>query len=354
MPCATVHMLLAREVMEAWDDDPRRAPVRLDRPGVWNAFLHGAMAPDMGFVPGTERLLSEAVHYLRPADLTRELLARSRSELEEAFAWGWAAHVVGDVRIHPLVGRAVGERLFGDRSRRVDAAFDVETHVSLEVGLDVALLRGEQGVPAPAGGTFLRDSRSAEPLLRALAATYEVEWHRRRVIRDHARAAWMTRWWPRALSLLSLRPPGPPGGGKPTSGSDPASAPGTGLLTRGLRKGIPPGTAARGFLGPEAPRGWFLDAVRREIHEFRERFDLMVRSGLAELANLNLETGEPTGPGRGHPATDAVDRKLQQGRVNGPGPLAALVARGPIDENERPPRSLDRTRPGKQPGWRNR
>ena len=307
MPCATVHMLLAREVMDAWDDDPRRAPVHLDRPGVRNAFLHGTMAPDLGFVPGTERLLSEAAHYLRPADLTRELLARSRSEAEEAFAWGWAAHVVGDVRIHPLVGRAVGERLFGDRDRRVDAAFDVETHVSLEVGLDVALLRGEQDVPAPAGGTYLTDASSAEPLLRALAATYEVEWEVKKVVQDHVRAAWMTRWWPRALSLLPLRPPGPLGGDEGSAGEG-------GLLIRGLRKGTRPGTPARGFLGPEAPRDWFLGAVRREIHEFREHFDPMVRSGLSELANLNLETGEPTGPGRGHPATDAVDRKLQQGR----------------------------------------
>ncbi|MEX2531300.1 MAG: zinc dependent phospholipase C family protein [Gemmatimonadota bacterium] len=296
MPCATVHMLLAREVMTGWNDDPRAAPVRLDTPQMRGAFLHGAMAPDMGFVPGTERLFSEAVHYLRPADLTRELLARARSKEEEAFGWGWATHVVGDVRIHPLVGRAVGERLFGDRELRVDATFDEETHVSLEVGLDIALLRGERNVPPPATGVFLRNPGGASPLREALTATYGVEWDEQRIVEDHGRAARMTRWWPRALALLPLRPPA----GEPR------------IVSKALQRGLRRGTAMRGFFAPETPQGWFLEAVQREIAEFRERFQSLVRSGLLEMENLNLETGEPTGAGRGHPATDAVDLKLRE------------------------------------------
>jgi hypothetical protein len=300
MPCATVHMALAGRVLDRWETHPASSPVPLAREGIRDAFLNGAMGPDLGFVPGTDRLVSEAAHYLQPGDLARNLLGLARSWREEAFAWGWAAHLLTDVEIHPVVGRAVGERLFGDRNRRVDALADVTSHVSLEVGLDVTILRGTPGVPAPPARSFFPGSGRTRWLVEALSETYGLEWDPGLLVRHHIQAVRLTRWWPRALSLLPLRPAAEPGSG-PVAGV-------------GRRRG-----ATNGFLAPEAPRPWFLREVKDRIEALVEGFQEAVESGLADLGNPNLETGEASGVGLGHPATDQAARRLERIRARGGG-----------------------------------
>jgi len=310
MPCATIHMAVAGRVLDEWTRSPPTAPVDPWRAGVREAFLHGALAPDMGFIPGTHRLVSEAAHYLRPGDLTRALLQRANSAAEEAFAWGWASHLLADVRIHPLVGRAVGERLHGDRGRRIDAMEDVATHVSLEVGLDVAVLRGDPEIPRPPAVPFFPTHGGIRSFIRALAETYDLEWDPALLTQHHLRAVRLTRWWPRALGLLPLHPPGPPAGDRMVNGAGLHAS----VFERiGRLRG--PETPLAGFLAPEAPRRWFLDAVQEEIETFPERFRELVRSGLDQVGNPNMETGEPTGVGRGHPATDLAAQKLDLARA---------------------------------------
>jgi hypothetical protein len=332
MPCATVHLVLADRVLERWRETPRRAPFSPSSPEAVRAFMHGALAPDMGYVPGTDRLVSDLVHYLRPADFTRRLLEIARTEEEEAFAWGWATHVLADVEIHPLVGRAAGERLFGDRSRRIDAMVNVAAHVSLEVGLDMALVRTSDGVPRPPDRAFFRDVPGIRPLAEALGETYGFEWDPGGLMRHHRRAVELTRWWPRALTFLPLRPPGPPVAPDPSDpressapsapGSRPSARPPWKLVRPGdrgvirrsvvhlLRRMVGEGSAARGFFTPEAPRRWFFLEVMQRAGSFVDAFQAVVDDGLAGMANLNLETGGRAGTGRGHPATEVAAREL--------------------------------------------
>jgi hypothetical protein len=302
MPCAMVHMAVAGRILEEWKENPRQAPVSPGREGVKDAFLHGALAPDMGFIPGTHRLVSEAAHYLRPGDLARRLLQEADTPQEEAFVWGWASHLLADVEIHPLVGRAVGERLYGDRERRVDAMENEAAHVSLEVGLDVAVFRsGIPLAPLPSAPFFPHRGR-IRFLQEALAGTYGLVWDASLLTQHHLRAVTLTLWWPGALRVLPLRRPGAPGA---------ASAEGGLARLARRRSGA---TALTGFLGPEAPRSWFLDTVMDRIRSFPQRFRRLVHSGLEEVGNPNLETGRPTPVGSGHPATDEAARKVERAR----------------------------------------
>jgi hypothetical protein len=150
MPCATIHLHLADRILSHWEERPRLAPFPVGEPALRDAFLHGTLAPDMGFVPGVDRFLSDLAHYIAPAELTRSLLRGARTPREEAFAWGWAGHVVGDVVLHPMVGRAVGERLLGDRSGFIPRLPRDRT--------DQILLRGDVDLGSPvAGGPALVD-----------------------------------------------------------------------------------------------------------------------------------------------------------------------------------------------------
>jgi len=305
MPCATVHLLLAERVLADWRARPGAAPVAIDAPGVHEAFLHGALAPDVGFVAGTDRLISEVAHYVRPGDLVRDLVDSASTPRDTAFAWGWATHVLGDVQIHPIVGRAVGERLFGDRTRRVDALEDTATHVSLEVGLDIALLRASPpAVQAPAR-PFLRDAAGASHLAGALERTHAFAWERQQLVRDHRLAVRQIRWWPRLLSHLPLAPAG--GSGR-ASGGRVVGRP-IALLGRAISQS---GSAEHGFFRPEAPREWFLREVRERIDAFAESFREWADRGMLEPRNPNLETGEPAGVGQGHPASDIAAARLAE------------------------------------------
>lgn len=284
MPCATIHLMLAKRVLEDWEASTSPAPVPVGFPEVRQAFLHGALAPDIGFIPGTDRFLSELAHYHSPADLSRALLRRARGVVDEAFAWGWATHVLGDVEIHPVVGRAVGEVLHGDRERRVDAADDVSAHVSVEVGLDMMFLASVPAIPRPpsalhAGGSGLELLRSA------IHDVYGLHWHPGQLMRDHRQAVRLTRWWPWALRTPGLAPP----------------------LLAGR---APRGSAARGFLMPLRSPAWVVRKVSEVVDGFAERFREVVESGMRTLENRNLETGGMAGSGLGHSASDAVERRL--------------------------------------------
>jgi hypothetical protein len=305
MPCATVHMELSRRILRGWRDDPSTAPVPVEDPRVEEAFLHGAMGPDMGFIPGAERLVSELAHYLRPGDLARSLLRGAASPLEEAFAWGWASHVLGDVELHPVVGRAVGEFLYGDRDRRVDAAENVEAHVSLEVGLDLWLHHRAGTLPRPPAIPHFRDSRIRH-LARALEETYPLAWDGAGLLRTHLRATRLTAWWPRALEALALRRGKAPGG----TGVAPFR-----WMLDGARRMTREGSAARGFLGVQIPPVWVMEEVEERMEGFELRFQALVDSGLDAMENRNLETGDLAGPGRGHPASDAVAERVDRLRL---------------------------------------
>ncbi len=297
MPCATVHLLVADLVWEHWSNGAT-PPFPLTE-AHRNAFLHGSLAPDLGFIPGVDRIVSELAHYHRPADLTRALMSAATDERERAFAWGWVAHVVGDVEIHPLVGRAVGERIHGTRDRRMNAAEDVETHVSVEVGLDIVVRSRHPATSPPPARPFF-DERSIGWVGDALASTYGVRWSEGVLAAWHRTAVVRTRRWPLALALLAR------GGGEWRARRRPFS----GSVLRGLAALPSRGTPVRGFLRPRRPPEWvvaeFDQAVERVLAQVQE----LTTAGLTDLPNRNLESGARQDGGDPHPESVAVRGRL--------------------------------------------
>lgn len=122
MPSVTLHLVLADRVLDRWLDAPQKAPFDPNNPLFVNAFCQGAFGPDLGYFPGGRKLLSELSHLVRSGDLSRTLVRSARTQLERAFSWGWVTHVLPDQAIHPHLGRAVGEFLYGDPEIFVDGA----------------------------------------------------------------------------------------------------------------------------------------------------------------------------------------------------------------------------------------
>ena len=255
MPCATIHLLLADRVLDNWRRDPASAPLDVAQPEIKSAFIHGALAPDMGFIPGVDRFISQLAHYVRPAALARALKDLAQTSADEAFAWGWATHILGDVEIHPMIGRAVGERLYGDKRRRIDAEEDVATHVSTEVGLDIAFFSRHRGVSRPPGRPHFDPNRIGH-LTDALAQAYGVEWVRSKLLRSHRRAVRLSRFWPLGLQCIAR--------GRPTFSPKAHTGSGGWLPTASLNtiaRFTGERTPARGFFAADPPPGWLVREV---------------------------------------------------------------------------------------------
>jgi hypothetical protein len=86
-----------------------------------------------------------------------------------------------------MVGRAVGERLLGDRDRRMDAVEDPSAHVGMEVGLDLALLERVPDVSRPPAAPFFRGG-DVRLLAAALERTYGLPWSPHHLLLNHRRA----------------------------------------------------------------------------------------------------------------------------------------------------------------------
>ena len=304
MPCATIHMLTAGKVLGDWEDRPEGAPFPVHEAPLRRAFLLGAMGPDMGFVPGVDRLMSELAHYISTGRLARALLDEAESPRQRAFAWGWATHHITDVDIHPLVGRACGEHLLGDSSVRLNSSEDCETHVAMEVGLDMVFLATEPGIPRPASEP-LESTREIAFLARALERTYGIRWDRRELRGAHHTATARTARWPRALGLLGRARGFTPGWEQ----DGPLRLLGDPLLSL-AHSLAPSGTATAGFLRPLRPPEWLVDEVRNVAEGFARRFRVVVEDRMAGLEDRNLETGLLEFAPQDHPDSVKARRRL--------------------------------------------
>lgn len=301
MPCATVHLLTAGRTLDAWRARPVTAPFDPSDPRLRSDFLTGAMAPDMGFVAAVDRTVSELAHYVSTGDLVTNMMRLSRSEGERAFAWGWATHHLTDVMIHPLVGLSVGEVLYGDSQRRVNASENEEVHVSVEVGLDILILLSDRSIPAPANAGGLL-AGSFDVVARAVEHTYSVAADPARLAGDLRLSGRQISAWPNLLRWLgSAR-------GLGATGRKRVPQWVARTITRAVESLPPQGSALRGLLSPRMPPAWLPVKVRGIADEFPDRFQEIVRSGL--VSNRNLETGLLEGTPADHPNTDAIHRKL--------------------------------------------
>ena len=285
LPGVTIHLLLVERVVEHWRGQPGNAPFSPTDPVGLNAFRQGAFGPDLGYLPGGYRPLSDLAHCLRAGDLARCLLSTARTPLERGFACGWAAHLLADVSIHPLIGHAVGELVHGDRSRFVDGDSDPAAHVRVESGLDAAYARHHAELRAlPRGDVF--DELSIGFLHAAYRAVYGPSGavDRGTLLRSHRTAVRRAGQGLDLAAMVGKRLPracGPPPSRRflDTVGGL------CGMLGRRSR--------AFAYLVPSPPSTWLLQAVEDIVRAFVPTFLKALEGRLAELGNPNLDTGRP-------------------------------------------------------------
>jgi hypothetical protein len=308
MPSITLHMVLADRVMEGWRETPSTAPFNLDDPASANAFHFGALGPDFGYFPGGHRVLSDLAHLVRSGDLTRELVSSAQTPEERAFAWGWVTHVLADLAIHPLVGRGVGEFLYGIPTIFVDGVEDQMAHLQVETGLDAfySLLFPKVRL-RKIDPVF--DGSSIRFLSRAYRSIYGVRLDPALFLTSHLATARMS-----ARALISI------GVMSTTLVTRPVCKGRTlaqQLLRRALsaiRIGVGRDSLLLAYLNPVPPTDWLLASVGRVVDTFQSRFDEHFRGALASLKNFNLDSGHVEEPDITHAGTLRTLRLLAKWR----------------------------------------
>ncbi|MGE0160552.1 MAG: zinc dependent phospholipase C family protein [Gemmatimonadales bacterium] len=279
MPGITLHFVLAKRVLERWQSTAEAPPFdvhcRRDR----NAFLHGALGPDFGYMPGGHRVLSELAHRVRTGELSTRLIHSARTSIERAFAWGWLTHVLADRQIHPLIGRGVGELVHGCRETFVAGSDDLVSHVRIETGVDCTYALRDGG----ARSVRLRpafDDVSVNFLAHAYAATYGFRPAQRTLLRSHHCVGLRVRQAltsVRAVAALMDRSFVSP------------------VLSRVLRTAlgmrlISPVSAA--YVTPVRPSAWLMRAIDEAIPAHTDMFMKIYRDGGADIGDFDLDTGE--------------------------------------------------------------
>jgi hypothetical protein len=281
MPSVTVHLRLAERVLEHWGDHPADAPFDPEDAGAVNAFRQGAFGPDLGFVPGGYRPLSDLAHAYRSGDLTRALIRSAETPLQRAFAWGWVTHVLADTMIHPLVGCAVGELRYGSPAHFIDGDQDQVTHVRVEAGLDalyaerhpeIRRIRLEQ----------VFDARSIRFLVEAYESTYGAAPAAERFLASHRVSARRIMQGVGLAAVAAFTMPNRPARDHDEPGP-----------IRAFRSMVGRRNVGLAYILPAPPALWFINAVRDVEETFVDLFvDEYALRGEG-LANVNLETGRP-------------------------------------------------------------
>ena len=323
MPSVTLHMHLAGQVLEAWQAAPSSAPFPPRHPRFVNAFRQGAFGPDLGYLPGGPRVLSDLAHCVRSGDLTRTLVVSARTPLERAFAWGWVTHVLADRMIHPWVGRAVGEVLTGRRTF-VDGNQAQATHVRVETGLDAHYARLH---PELSGLRMdpVFDARSILYMTRAYRDTYGLgvapgvllSAHRATVrmsAQGLALTGLMARMWvPRPASWAS--------------GALRWGIEGLREIMEG-RFGIRP--LALAYLSPIPPARWFVAGVEGIARRFSRQVLAQQHAGIGTLGNFNLDTGEPDSRAAHHAGARRALEVLLKAAPPRPVPAGDVASADPL------------------------
>jgi hypothetical protein len=291
MPGITLHFVLANRVLQRWGASAEGPPFDPDDPKARNAFYHGAIGPDFGYLPGGHRPLSELAHGVRTGALTGRLIRSARTATERAFAWGWLTHVLGDRLIHPIIGRGVGELVHGCRETFVAGAADPDSHLRVEVGVDCLYAARH----ADARSVRLRpafDEVSVAFLAHAYEHTYGVTPPQRTMLASHRCAG---RRAGQALSSLGLLE----GLLRLDSGSRLLARIRWTLKAAG-RANLLSGTSLA-YLSPVRPSDWLVRAIDDAIQAHTESFMTLYRQGGTDIGDYDLDTGallSPTGPPR--------------------------------------------------------
>ncbi len=285
MPSVTLHMVLADRVLERWLDDPTCAPFDPSEQTFVNAFYQGAFGPDLGYFPGGQRFLSDLSHLVRSGKLTRTLFQAARTPLERAFASGWLTHVLADKEIHPLVGRGVGEFLYGDRFVFADGSVHQGAHVQVETGLDAFYSHLFPGIRRRRMAPVF-DGASIGFLVGAYRHTYEVDFDPTVFMSSHLATVRMSVQGLVSIGVMSTA--------LMTEPLSPTFAGARWFIQRALsllKSGLMKDSLLLAFLNPLPPTTWLVEQVGKVVDGFADIFFRHFDEGARGLADFNLDSG---------------------------------------------------------------
>lgn len=274
MPQPTYHLYLADAALPL-------LPLPL-QPDVHAAFLHGAIAPDVGFFPGGQYMWSHVGHHWRTADMCRTLLSSATNDVERAFAWGWTTHILADALLHPVINQWCRLQLGGD-SQRDDL---MRLHVQLELGIDVMHVNHLRRAGMPRFRSIF-DETSIAFLTKAYLHTYAMRIGPRQLLSAHRNLEQLCR----RLFDLEVVMAG-------ASVSAYAAAPAK-VVLQTLRTAAAVSCGRRsivtGFLYPVFPSLDLGLALKDAADAFLPWFTQCVSSEMRYLPNIDLDTGRVIG-----------------------------------------------------------
>lgn len=281
MPHVAVHLDLAERVLADWRDHPARAPVDPHAPGVRNALLSGAIAPDAGFNPGADRLLSDLAHRVRTARWPEAVLERGETEAERAYGWGWLTHVLADAALHPLVNRAAAEML--GRDRILSDMAQRWGHARAELAMDTRLHARDSGLARiRLRPVFGRRSRGR--LQEAFEVVYGPGVTGATILRAHRLTSLSV-----GVQLVAGRAHAAADRGGSVGGR--VARLGVGVVEALGRRGLPDPHFLRAYIDRDPPPAWLATRFDAYPEELIERLGMVVRGGTGTLADHDLGTG---------------------------------------------------------------
>jgi hypothetical protein len=298
MPHFALHLLLARTLMVG---GAPTLEANLTSSGERNAFLHGAIGPDMGYFPGGQALMSDAAHLVRSGDLARTLLATAASPTQRAFAAGWLTHMLADILIHPAINETA-DRVLEREASPATLLWRRQAHIRVELGLDALYVsRGSASLREPLR-TFL-DARDASWMAAALREVYGVSFDPRAILSAHLQVVRLQR----PLLLLERLIAAGRGARHP--------------IRRALRLAfsashrlaawrLGPHSSAAGFLTTTPPTNRLVRTVDAVVDRFPEEYSKFAAHVRTADVNYCLDTGDLDHPGRPTPEAIAVTRRL--------------------------------------------
>lgn len=308
MPGVAVHTLLAHRVLDHWSKK-QSAPFDPSSPANRNAFLNGCMGPDMGLFPGGCPLVTDMVHYLKTADLPRAMMNLAKSDLELAFAWGWASHVLADIIIHPIVNQGVGDLLKGDPQTKIAYNLDPQAHARVEMGVD-GFFCYHRPLAEPRKFNPIFDASSIEFLSAAFDETYGEVVTADELLNSHRACAKHSRTVMRANWVNGARHHR-----KRLESRHWAFYFFVFVPVRTLLGLLRPKSPLYGILTTADPPQWLIEAFDRAIDQFPAQFFDLVENKMANLQNANLDTGETTS---NYDLADATLVEVQKRLKDGP------------------------------------
>jgi hypothetical protein len=327
-----------------WNDGIR--PLLLKRfPHLTKEDLHkahayaygGAVIQDLGYYPFGSKEFSDLAHYVRSGDFVIELIKESRDANEYAFALGALSHYAADTEGHPAVNRSVGiefpklRRKYGDV---VTYADNPAAHLRVEFGFDVIQVAKERYAPEQYHD-FIGFEVAQSLLERVVPKVYGIEF--RQVIAHEDLAIGTYRWSvssviPKMTQVAKLVKQDPNAPERWDTSKklflyhvkradyerrwgNKYQRPGVGARILAFFLRIVPKVGPFRALAFRSPTPQTMDLYFKSINHTVTRYHSELKAlgeGRLELANLNFDTGQPTGPAKYTLTDDTFAKILDQ------------------------------------------